>query len=217
MKNAGIWLLILTGLSSTAVGAADAYTVVTLDGHRFSVVAKPEIRGLRAYMRLLPRGQLAVIREERIDWVRTEAANVPPKPIVVPADATLVEVDPAPIDLKLVGGRTPAVASGTRIEPSSPEKLRPGYAQEALTKLEGEYARLAGKRDAAVASRATLQEELTELQRQQTSYASMDARTQRRLRELQDRIAELEALINKIEIRLNDISGEVVGLGGAID
>ena len=83
--------LVTLAVVAAGVTAVDAYTVITVDGHRFEAVEKPEIKGTQAYMRLFPHGQFASIKEEQIDWKRTGAANREPQPIAIRSNEKLVE------------------------------------------------------------------------------------------------------------------------------
>ena len=229
--KASRWTATLAAATVAAMcaGAAHAYTIITRDGHRIEAQSAPEIRGLQAYMRLAPRGQLAVIQEEKIDWARTQAANGKPALIAVPADAQRAEGSsekPAatvPIEKKIVG-KPPA--AGEPAEPAAvagPPAQAPGapapgseQAQEAIAKLRAEHARLQSVRDETIEERKLHAAELEALQSRQAGYAGTDNNAERRVQELKDRIAEANAQIGKLESRMTAIEMEVVQLGGSL-
>ncbi len=202
------------------VQGTDAYTVITRDGHRIEAEAKPEVKGLQAFLRLSPHHQLAVIQEDQIDWARTEAANPARRLLAVPADTRLVEEKkPAqstkPIDVRIVGG----ARSADQAQPDktlNPEAKKV-HDQEGLINLQREYAKLQGLRDQSAGEKASLEKQLDEMRSKQTGYAGEDNAEARRIRELEDRLRELNLTIEKYENRMNDIRGEAIELGGSID
>jgi len=202
------------------VEAPAAYTIITRDGHRIEAEAKPEIKGLQAFLRLPPHGKLAMIQEEKIDWALTEAAN-PARPVLaVPADAKLAEKPkPAPagppIEVRIVGGASTSQEEPPKAEEKSEaKKIRD---QEGLINLQREYARLQGLRDQAAEQKQLVVSELEELRSQQAGYAGDDNSQARRIRELEDRLGGLNQTIDKYETRMNDIRAEAIDLGGSID
>lgn len=213
--------------AAMGAGAAHAYTIITRDGHRIEAQSPPEVRGLHAYMRLAPRGQLAIIQEERIDWARTEAANGRPRRIAVPADAQRAEGSPdtpaatGPIEKKIVG-KSPAAADPNAAPAvagsPAPGAIAPGseLAQEAIAKLRTEHAHLTSLRNKAVEERKLYAAELAALQSRDAGYAGADTTPERRVQELKDRIAESDAEIAKLESRMATISADVVQLGGSL-
>ena len=208
-----------------------AYTVVTRDGHIIQTKARPEIRGLEAFMRLAPQGLLAVIQEERIDWALTDAANPEPRYITVPADSKLTEgaspkTPSRPIEMKIVGNPPSKEQPAAPIAGQTDPQKAPGEgsqdqktinAKEALIKLQKEFASVAAARDTADTQKKSLESELSELQSRESGYASDENSGARRIRELQQQISDLNDQINKCETRLNDIRNEAVQLGGSID
>jgi len=201
-----------------------AYSVITRDGHRIEAVAKPEVRGLQAFMRLAPRGNLAVIQEEKIDWEKTEAANPQPGVIAVPSGSTLVEGAPAaPIELKIHGGPSARQASGSAekqtTDPDHPAaSVGPSdiHAQDAILALQREYGKISVLRNQALDEKKLHEAELAKLRENQVSPASEDSAASRRMQDLQRVIDELGARASKLETRLDDIRSEVVQQGGAI-
>ena len=206
--KASRWTATLAAATVAAMcaGAAHAYTIITRDGHRIEAQSAPEIRGLQAYMRLAPRGQLAVIQEEKIDWARTQAANGKPALIAVPADAQRAEGS----------SEKPAAVAGPPAQ--APGAPAPGseQAQEAIAKLRAEQARLQSVRDETIEERKLHAAELEALQSRQAGYAGTDNNAERRVQELKDRIAEANAQIGKLESRMTTIEMEVVQLGGSL-
>jgi len=199
----------------SAGGGLNAYTVVTRDGHVIQAQARPEIRGLQAYMRLAPRGQLAVIQEEMIDWGRTDSANPAPQTIAVPADAKTAKGAPHPVEVRITGAPPAKVeaAPGTPGAPQTP----PANAAEAIVKLQKEFALVSSTRDAAVARKKALEAELAPLESREVGYVGEDNSNVKRMNELRQQISEASAEISKYEGRLGDIRSEVVQLGGSID
>jgi len=210
---------VLLGALLAAKGA-DAYTIFTRDGHRIEAEAKPEIKGLQAFLRLPPHGRLAMIQEEQIDWARTEAANHQRPLLVVPADAKLVEEkkatpQPAPIEVRIVGGAK--AADETEKEPATNPDAKKIHDQEGLINLQREYAKLQGLRGPLVDEKTAVEKELDGLKAKQTGYAGEDNADARRIRELEDRLRTLNSTIEKYENRMTDIRGEAIALGGSID
>ena len=213
-------------VAAMCIGAAHAYTIITRDGHRIEAQSAPEVRGLQAYMRLAPRGQLAVILEEKIDWTRTQAANGKPALVAVPANAQRAEapsekpVVTGPIEKTIVG--KPATPSGSAEPPAvagkppqAPGALVPGseQAQEAIMKLREEQTRLTIAREKAFQERKLHEAELQALESREAGYAGTDNNVDRRIQELKERIAEANAEIGKLDSRIAAISLELVQLG----
>ena len=207
-----------------------AYTVVTRDGHRIETQSKPEIRGIQAFMRLKPHGQLVVIHEERIDWARTEAVNKPHQRVIVPSRTKVAqEVLPAshvqPIEHEILGGareQTPAPATTPDVKTaheteSTPEVVPTSRSSEALLLLNREYAKIRGLHERAFMRKQGLEDELAGLQSRQVGYASADQSERKLIRALQDKIEHIRSRIGKYETRMNDIRGEAVQHGGAIE
>ena len=232
-KLALVIAMVTTAALSGGTGA-NAYTVVTRDGHIIQTQARPEIRGLQALMRLASHGQLAVIQEEMIDWGRTDATNPvnPPSPAIsLPADVKTTQADdhsaPArPIKMTILGN------SPSKTEPEAPaadqnaQQAAPTEgsadqkrinAQEALIKLQKEYAQVSSVRNSAAERKKTLEAELAEIQSKQVGYASEETAAAKRIRELQQEISSASDEIGRCESRLNDIRAEAVQLGGSID
>jgi len=202
------------------VEAPAAYTIITRDGHRIEAEAKPEIKGLQAFLRLPPHSRLAVIQEEKIDWALTTAAN-PPRPVLaVPADAKLAETPaPAPagppIEVRIVGGtKAPHEVAPEADENSEAKKIRD---QEGLINLQREYAKLKGLRDQADEQKKLVVSELDDLRSRQSDYAGDDNAQARRIRELEDTLGGLNQTIEKYQNRMSDIRAEAIDLGGSID
>ena len=209
---------------TTMSGAALAYTVVTRDGHTIVAEARPEVRGLQAFMRLTPGGQLAVISEGKIDWQRTDAvnpANPVAAPIVIPAstmmtDKSAPKVGGKPIELKLYGGQSARVEAETAAVAQAQPQPKTN-AGEAIINLQKEYAQVAAARDIEAAARTMMEQELAQLQSREVGYASETSANEQRIRELVERIASAGAHVGQLETRLGDIRAEVIQLGGAID
>jgi archaellum component FlaC len=75
----------MAALAATAALAAGPsappdkpYIVITRDGHRIDAMEKPVIEGTHAKVRLAPRGNLALVPADSIDWPATEKYNAPP-------------------------------------------------------------------------------------------------------------------------------------------
>ena len=209
-------------LTAVSIGVpVSAYTVITRDGHLIQAVARPEIRGLQAYMRLAPHGQLAVIQEELIDWSRTDASNPAPQTIAIPADAKMAGKG-APIEIKIKGNpaakdtTAPEQTKQAQGEKGKPATLSP-EAQESLVKLQKEFALVAGARDGAAERKKALEAELAGLESKETGYASEDSAAARRLNELRQQIGQAGEEIARFEMRLADIRAEAIQLGGTID
>ncbi|HZI92619.1 MAG TPA: hypothetical protein VFE84_00120 [Patescibacteria group bacterium] len=216
---------------------ANAYTVVTRDGHIIQTQARPEIRGLQALMRLTPHGQLAVIQEEMIDWARTDAINpISPAPaaISLPDDVKTTQRAPEsaparPIRMKILGNSPSKSTSETPTTPAETQNAQQTAttegsadqkkinAQEAIIKLQKEYAQVNGLRASAAEKKQVLEAELADLQSKQVGYASEDSSSAKRIRELQQEISAASEEIGRCESRLNDIRAEAVQLGGSID
>ena len=204
-----------------------AYSVITRDGHRIEVAAKPEVKGLQAFMRLVPRGSLAVIQEEQIDWARTEAANPRPGLIAVPSGSTLVEGAPGsemPIQIKIHGGQTGHQAAAGDAEkqsldpnqPAAPSQPTDIHAQDAIMALQREYGKISVQRDQAQEERKMYEAELAKLRESQVTPAAVDSPASRHMQELQRQIDELSNRMNKLDTRLDDIRSEVIQHGGSL-
>ncbi len=220
-RRIGLCLMLAGAGALMGIARPLAYSVITRDGHRIEAVAKPEVKGLQALMRLAPRGNLAVIQEEQIDWVRTEAANPRPGVIAVPSGATLVEGAPNPdhtIELKILGGPAGRQAAGSEPEKQMPEPNQPAdiHTQDAILALQREYGKIAVLRDQALEQRKLHEVEVATLRESQVSPASEDGPATRRMQELQRLIDELSNRVSKLETRLDDIRSEVVRHGGTI-
>jgi hypothetical protein len=222
-----------TGLCALlCAGSLGAYTIITRDGHRLEVKSRPEVREGQAFVRLMPHGQLAVLRQDKIDWARTDAAN-PGAPggeapaIAVTSDEKLVQSTPAtesapskPREIKIMGGAAPKETAPTKPATAVAEgsqAQKDVNKQEAIIKLQKEYADLAGVRETTLQQKHTHETELAELQAKQTVNAGGDNPEAKRIRELQDLISQANDQLNKLEIRMNDIRSEAVQLGGSID
>ncbi len=219
----------LAAAAATLLAAAipaSAYTIFTRDGHRIEAAARPEVRGMQAFLRLQPGGRLAVIQEDEIDWERTEAANPMTAPIAVRSADTLTGTQPGaeaparPIEMKITGGapvraqaETPQSA-GTQAQPGAPADPA---AREAVLGLQKEFGKIKGLRDEAEKQKADLESQLAALQAQEVGQASQDYTAQRKIRELQDRISQMTAHVNKLDSRLVDIRAEALQHGGSVD
>ncbi|HEY3177017.1 MAG TPA: hypothetical protein VGK94_14780 [Candidatus Polarisedimenticolia bacterium] len=221
-------LLVIAALAWAVLSAAGtvlAYTVVTRDGHRIAVQSKPEIRGLQAFMRLAPHGQLAVMQEDLIDWAGTESANPIPSRIAVPSSTIMTVVPAGPartIEFNLKGNSASKGTGGESTErPAAPgegsAEQKKVNAQEAIIKLQKEYAQVASARDQEAASKKSWEEELAQLRAKEVGYASETNSTQQRIRELQQMIDAANSRIGQLDTRLGDIRSEAVQLGGTID
>ena len=124
-----------------------------------------------------------------------------------------------PREVKIMGGavRTQGQSAPDAAPQASPDKPSGVYAQEAVIALQKEHARLAGLRSIAVEKRTALQTMVQELEGRELSPVNDQNPTQRKLAELRSSIAELDAEIGKYDSRLNDISAELVQLGGSVD
>ncbi|MFQ5700893.1 MAG: hypothetical protein ACE5HU_03515 [Acidobacteriota bacterium] len=173
-----LFLMILGGAPARAVPPArhgHPYTVITLDGHRFFAQEKPRIRGLQAFFRLVPNGQLATIKEELIDWDRTAAANRPRRPIAIRGDATLVQAETA----------------GDRSDPADSPLV-----------LDKEIARTRRLHDRAVARRRIARRRWNELQRGgPVPTGGADDRASEAAR-LRHQIENLDEIIDRLAKRL---------------
>jgi hypothetical protein len=183
--------VILAAAIGFAVAAGDAtpYTVITLDGHRFLAVSKPEVRGLEAYVRLLPRGQLAVIKEELIDWKRTEAINRKSETIAVPADATLVD-----------GSGSPRSDVGL-----------------AIALVRKEHAGLIDLRQKVVERQDALRAELGSLEEQDAATARAADDAPGRAARIRTVLEEIQTRLHRIDSRLERLRGEAARLGAPVD
>ncbi len=237
MKNPTNKLAALSAVALMATGHLLAYTVITRDGHRIDSRSKPEIRGIQAYMRIEPTGQLVVIHEERIDWVRTEAANQTRPRAIVPqkkkADQEIQAALPSgPIEHQIRGGApevSPGLEATTEPETKSVEAAPQGAprvtkpsapdsrSQEAIVLLQSEHAKVRALYEKALVRKEALEHELAELQNRQVGNAATDKSDQRTIRELQDSIENLRTRIGKYETRMNDIRGEVIQHGGSLN
>jgi len=226
-RRIGLGLMLAGAGSLMGIARPLAYSVITRDGHRIEAVAKPEVKGLQAFMRLAPRGNLAVIQEEQIDWARTEAANPRPGVIAVPSGATLAEGAPAPeqpIELKILGGSAGRQAAGSASQeqitdphqPATPAQPADIHAQDAILALQKEYGKISVLRDQALEERKLHETEVAKLRENQVSPASEDGPASRRMQELQRLIDDLSDRVSKLETRLDDIRNEVVQHGGTI-
>ncbi|HKY32698.1 MAG TPA: hypothetical protein VJV23_09200 [Candidatus Polarisedimenticolia bacterium] len=212
-----------------AAGAAQAYTVVTRDGHRIVATAKPEVKGSQVLVRLAPGGRLAVIPQDKVDWERTQAANPRPAPagMVVPADAMMAGEGTGssprpPIEKRIVGerarrrpgaGQDPPAAAGA---PAAPGQQAIA-SQEALINLQKEYVQVTAARAEAAAHKDFLDRQLAALQSQHAAHAGDDSDEARRLLDLQDQVRRAAELLSKLDNRLADIRAEAVQHGGSID
>lgn len=221
------WMTAITLAAVTALASASgalAYTVITRSGQRIEAQQKPEVRGLQAYLRLAPSGQLAVIQEEQIDWERTAALNPAPRAIAIPAKTRMVERKPeagAPIEKKITGtpGSRDTATGGEKTPPATPGRpdAKLAHAQEAIVKLQKEYAEVSAVREQEQQKRAVLEAELNSLKSRQVGPAGERGAAQERIRALEEQIAATDTLVGKLDSRLGDIRSQVVQLGGAID
>lgn len=209
-----------------------AYTVVTRDGHRIVTISEPEIRGIHAFMRLEPHGQLVVIQEVRIDWEKTRAVNPPESAIVVPADTELVEergpAGPGETIHHTIKGTRGSVAPERedKGETATPERPRAKstpvdpddpYSAEALAGLSREHARISSLRNEAKESLRVMETELNELRNRMVREASSDGSDERRAQELQLLIDGIRRRIGKYDARIDDIKAEAIRHGGNVD
>src|SRR4029453_1523814 len=114
--------------------------------------SRPEVRGLQAFMRLSPSGELAVIADGKIDWSRTDAINPNTTPIAIPASTMMTEsaapkTPGKPIELKLYGGPAAKVEPAAPSAPVAQQGQAKANSGEAIIKLQKEYAQVTAARD----------------------------------------------------------------------
>jgi hypothetical protein len=202
-----------------AAEARRAYTVYTRDGSVVLALARPEIRGLEAYVRLAPRGTLAVIQEELIDWQRTEAANGEAAPLPVPASGTVVqapgqaEENEPPITKTIVGEPAPAADPALAESGKTTEAMEPADAAS----LKQAYARTAAQRDQALSRRLALQTELGDLITKGAAPAGGDDPAASRVNTLRKEIDDLDGRIRVLEERLEGLRDEAARRSVKVD
>lgn len=187
-------LLILSGAGFIVAAAARPYVIVTHDGHRFFAEARPRVQGLEAYVRLLPGRQLAVIKEELIDWKLTEEANAHLEPIAIPTGSTFVEKNtspnPNPIIHTIVGKPSPVNLDAAQT---------PGDAMQV------QYASLIDQRERHTTRRTQLVEDLRMLEAAGPAAAGGGD-------ERASRVNELRRMIDEVEQELKKVAAAIVSL-----
>lgn len=194
--------LILPGVVLAA--AARPYVIFTHDGHKVLAESRPRVEGLEAYVRLLPGRQLAVMKEEQIDWKRTEAANAGFEPIAIPSGSTFVERPAArrkPITHTIVGKPTPP---GNQDVPA-------GQTQEDT--LRAQLASANEQRQQHQSRRQALLEELQTLETAGAAAAGGDDQRASRVNELRKSITDLNETIIKLSAEIDALEKEAAVQG----
>ncbi len=194
-------LFTLLGAGIIVAATSRPYVIITHDGHRVLAESRPRVQGLEAYVRLLPNRQLAVIKEELIDWKRTEAANAGLEPIALPAGSTFVEhpaAAPKPITHTIVG--TPAPLNrDAAVTPEDALRVRYASAHE--------------QRQQHLKRRLQLQEELKTLEAAGAAAAGGDDQRASRVNELRVGIEELDGAIAKLDAEIETMEKDAAVLG----
>lgn len=193
-------LLSLLG-AGLLVAAQRPYVIITLDGHRVLAESKPRVEGLAAYVRLLPTRQLAVLKEEMIDWKATEAANAAAAPIAIPSGSTFVDKGKPKAIIHTITGK-PA--------PASPDV--PAY-QSPEDALRARYTGAVQQRQQNLARRLQLQEELENLEAAGPAAAGGEDQSASKANELRKLIGELDIVIAKLDAELEALDREAAVQG----
>jgi len=197
--------LILPGVVLAA--ASRPYVIFTHDGHRVLAESKPRVEGLEAYVRLLPGRQLAVMKEEQIDWKRTEAANAGLEPVAIPSGSTFVERPAArrkPITHTIVGKPTP----GNQDVPAG---------QTPEDTLRAQLASANEQRQQHQSRRQALLEELQTLETAGAAAAGGDDQRASRVNELRKSITDLNEAILKLNAEIEALEKEAAVQGGKLN
>jgi hypothetical protein len=195
--------LTLLGAGVIVAAASRPYIIITHDGHRVLAESKPRIEGLAAYVRLLPNRQLAVIKEELIDWKRTEAANAGLAPIALPAGSTFVEKeDKKPITHTIVGTPTP-------VNRDAPLTFEDG--------LRVRYRSAHDARQQHLTRRLQLQEELKTLEAGGTAAAGGDDQRAARANEIRKSIEDIDGAIAKLDAELETMEKDAAVQGWTLN
>ena len=195
--------LILSG-GVVVAAASRPYVIFTHDGHRVLAESKPRVEGLEAYVRLLPGRQLAVMKEEQIDWKRTEAANAGLEPVAIPSGSKLVAhpvARPKPITHTIVGKPTP----GNNDVPA-------GQTPEDTT-LRAQLASANEQREQHRSRRQALLEELKTLEAAGAAAAGGDDQRASRVNELRKSITDLNGAIIKLDTEIEALEKEAAVRG----
>ena len=188
-------LLTLSGAGIIVAAAARPYVIVTHDGHRFFAESRPRVQGLEAYVRLLPGRQLAVIKEELIDWKLTEEANAHHEPIAIPVGSTFVEknTSPNPIIHTIVGKPSPVNLDAAQ---------SPGDAMQV------QYASLIDQRERHTTRRTQLVEDLRMLEAAGPAAAGGGDERASRVNELRRMIDEVEQELKRVNAAIASLEKE---------
>ena len=189
---------IIFAAGSLIAAGARPYIIITHDGHRFFAESKPSVRGIEAYVRLLPSRQLAVIKEELIDWKRTAEANVASEPIALPAGSTFVDKGQTPIIHTIVG---------------KPSPVNPEPAATPEEALRARYTSTLEQRRQTLARRMQLQDELQALVAGGAAAAGGDDQRAARANELRQEIDALDGQAAKLDAAIEAIVKEAAVLG----
>jgi len=194
-------LLTLLGAGLLVAAAQRPYVIITLDGHRVLAESKPRVEGLAAYVRLMPTRQLAVLKEEMIDWKATEAANAAGEPIAIPSGSTFVDKGKPNTIIHTITGK-PA--------PVNPDV--PAY-QSPEDALRARYNGAIQQRQQSVTRRLQLQEELKALEAAGPAAAGGEDQRASQANELRKSIEELDALIAKLNAEIEALDKEAAVQG----
>ena len=193
--------LILPGV---VLAAARPYVIFTHDGHRVLAESKPRVEGLEAYVRLVPGRQLAVMKEEQIDWKRTEAANAGREPVAIPSGSTFVERPAArrkPVTHTIVGKPTPP---GNQDVPAG---------QTPDDTLRAQLASASEQRQQHQSRRQALLEELQTLETAGAAAAGGEDQRASRVNELRKSITDLNEAILKLNAEIEALEKEAAVQG----
>jgi hypothetical protein len=223
------------------------YVLITTDGHSIDVTEKPEGRTDRVLIHLAPAGQAAFYPAKMIDWAATEKFNAPlPVPVspsagakpgaetpsFTPVQGATVTRNGKVLELKLIGNghfkASTATESGAGDEGASAQGASgskppdPNAAAGLLASLAREMADLKGVQKGLLASKASLEDQLAQLQAKAANappqgLSDYQSPTQKAIDQAKEQIQAVEERLAPIERRIADIRAKAIDLGGSAD
>jgi hypothetical protein len=152
------------------------------------------VEGLAAYVRLLPTRQLAVLKEEMIDWKATEAANATAAPIAIPSGSTFVDKGKPKTIIHTITGK--------------PTPVNPDAYQNLDDTLRARYAESVEQRQLSQSRRLQLQEELKALEAAGPAAAGGEDQRASKANELRKSIEDLNTVIAKLDAEIEALDKE---------
>lgn len=192
-------LLTLLGAGLLIAASQRPYVIITLDGHRVLAESKPRVEGLAAYVRLLPTRQLAVLKEEMIDWKATAAANVEAEPIAIPSGSTFVDKGKPTTIMHTITGK--------------PTPFNPDAYKTPEDTLRARYAENVEQRQLSRTRRLQLQEEIKTLEAAGPAAAGGEDQRASKANELRKSIEDLDAVIAKLDAEIEALEKDAAVQG----